>query len=73
MLNLTNTTSCGRFTVRITTNLDPRKTMTVNDGVRSLIELADLLTTAAEIAKDAGVQLLKAAEDLPADTPFPEI
>lgn len=58
MLNLTKQTSCGRFIVRIESRVPPSATLTVEEGVRSLQELSELLFTAAGLAAQLALQML---------------
>jgi len=58
MLNLTKTTSCGRFTVTVVSNAAAVTPVAPDEMARSLNELAELLVTGADAAIELARQFL---------------
>lgn len=58
MLNLTKTTSCGRFTVTIVSNAAEDTLISTTEIARSLQELAELLVNGADAAIELASQIV---------------
>jgi len=59
MLNITTTTSCGRFTVTVVSNVAEVTLVSRDDMVRSLNELAELLVKGADVAIELARNVLQ--------------
>ena len=58
MLNLSKTTSCGRFTVTVVSNVTADTLISSTEIARSLQELAELLVNGADAAIELASQIV---------------